>query len=349
MAYELGTATNYLDLLNRLVDFLSNPNRDNSTGDPSIDELVAIDDGIGSGEASQAWTVLKYDKNYDAAGGYEVYLRGPGMSGEDEIYVGINTVKSAGDDYYNWRLFGMTGWVDGVDTEYQPGITQGRLPRMLLWNQPIKYWFVANGRRFIVVAKISSVYECCYMGFALPYGLPTQFPYPLVVGGSACPYTTGSYNRYSSTQNDHRSFMNPYGYAAGAIVTGTFDANAYQSTLKVLQGTSWIEIQNKSSSTLYYTNCVWPYCNSENQTYQINYFSNKLRENIDGSYPIFSTIICMSSPSKSIMGELQGVFATTGFGGLAAEDIFTVDGKTYVAFPCVYNADRSDWFALKLE
>jgi len=46
---------------------------------------------------------------------------------------------------------------------------------------------------------------------------------------------------------------------------------------------------------------------------------------------------------------LQGVFAVPGFGGIAAEDTFTVNGITYIAFPIVPNADRSDWWALKKE
>lgn len=351
-AYELGTASGYTDLLERLKDFISDPLR--IIGDhPNMDELVAIDSDLESGGSSQVWTIDLWEDNRESSGVGEcvLYAHGPGSSGADEIHVFIDTYSSAENDYYNWRLAGMTGYSVGVDITLQPGATQGRLPRMLLWSQPIKYWFLANGRRFVVVAKVSSVYECCYLGYALPYGLPTQFPYPLVVGGSACPDTTAAYHHYSSLQVDHRGFPNPYGYEA-AVCTLSVDntGNADRSTLKILQGTSWIKMRGKSGSTLYGINPVWPYSSAVSESYGgYNMLSRLLRENIDGSYPVFPTVIVINNPSKHIFGELQGVFATTGFGGIAAEDTFTIDGITYVAFPIVPNADRSDWWALKKE
>ena len=352
MAYELGTSSGYTDLLERLKNFISNPSRIIGD-DPNMDELVAIDSDLQTGESSQAWTIDKWDDNRDSSGDGEIEMiaHGPGSSGTDEIYVGIDTYSSVGDDYYNWRIMGMTGYASGADLQYQPGITQGRLPRLLMWQQPIKYWFVANGRRFVVVAKVSTVYECAYGGFALPYGLPTQFPYPLVAGGSACPSTTASYNRYSSTQNDHRGFPNPYGSSTtpGSIAVGTFDTTSYESTLKVLSGVSWIELKSKVGSGYYTTNVCWPYSSHNNASYQDNVFSVYMRENIDGSYPVFPVVICLGSPSKHILGELQGCFAVPGYGGIAAEDTFTIDGDTYIAFPIIYNADRSDWWALKKE
>ena len=39
------------------------------------------------------------------------------------------------------------------------------------------YWFIANGRRFIVIVRVSSVYQSAYAGFILPYHLPNTF-YP---------------------------------------------------------------------------------------------------------------------------------------------------------------------------
>ena len=309
-----------------------------------------VANGLG---ATEKYTLKEWDTNYDAADGYQLMLMGPGTAGADEIYTGINTVKSVSDDYYNWRLAGMTAYSSGVSMGYQPGITQGRLPRLLLWTQQIPYWFVANGRRFIVVAKVSTVYQCLYLGFALPYGLPTQFPYPLVVGGSACPDATVAYNRYSSTHYSHRSFPSPYGYEAAVCTASSFDVvNPYNdhATLKVLQGTSWIKISNKGPTGTYgNTNVVWPYSSHAYITSPDNHFSTLLRENIDGTYPAFPTAVMISSPTKHIIGELQGVFAVPGFGGIAAEDTFVIGGDTYVAFPIDPNAARDEFWALKVE
>lgn len=361
-AFEIGTSPNYTDLMERLKDFLSNPAR--TTGDaPNITELAAIDDSVGSGESSQAWTVLNWDDDRDSSGDGDIadcYLMGPGLSGTDEIYCWMDTYHSDGDDYYNWRLAGMTGYAAGQDISLQPGVTQGRLPRMLMWKNPIPYWFLGNGRRFVVIAKVSSVYEMAYGGFCLPYGLPTQFPYPLCIGGSACPpYSHTSYpqhHRYSTTENFHRGFANPYGGSEYTIVQGTFDTTNYASTLKVLQDTSWKSFASKTGSSLSYigvTNVVWPYSsayyNPDSSSKTYHDFSGLLRENIDGSYPIFPLVINMSSPSKHIMGELDGCFAVPGFGGISAEDTFDISGDTYIAFSIIPNADRSDFMCIKKE
>ncbi|MCJ7776871.1 MAG: hypothetical protein MUP16_00935, partial [Sedimentisphaerales bacterium] len=98
----------------------------------------------------------------------------------------------------------------------------------------------------------------------------------------------------------------------------------------------------------YKTNVVWPYSSASYGLID-GWFSAKLRENVDGSYPIFPTLIMCSSPNKHIFGELQGVFAVPGFGGIAAEDTFTIGANTYVAFPIIPNASRYDFWALKLE
>jgi len=301
-------------------------------------------DGLG---ATEAYTTMRYDTDYDGSGGYELILMGPGTAGTDEIYTAIQTVEDGANDWYNWRIAGMTSYT-ATDLEFIPGLTQGRMARLLLWQNKIQYWCVANGRRFIVVAKVSSVYEASYLGFALPYGLPTQFPYPLIVGGAASPTTTASHNRYSSLETSHRGFASPYANAAGICTNLTFDPADDYSTLKILQGTSWIKIRNHYTTGIYTTNVVWPY-SSASYGSTPGRFSFKFRENIDGSYPIFPTVVMISNPSKHIVGEMQGVFAINGFGGIAAEDTFTIGAGTYVAFPILPNADANDFWALKLE
>ena len=97
------------------------------------------------------------------------------------------------------------------------------------------------------------------------------------------------------------------------------------------------------------TNIVWPYTSNFNRGLAYDYWSEYLRENVDGTYPIFPTVIMCNSPNKHIFGEMQGVFAVNGFGGIAAEDTFAIGAGTYVAFPIYPNADANDFWALKLE
>jgi len=141
------------------------------------------------------------------------------------------------------------------------------------------------------------------------------------------------------------------GSGAGIIPVTSFDATSYYSTLKFMQGTNWHYSRNRSGSTRYSSVCVWPFVSSY-ENYQIDggdIVRQSLRENLDGSYPVFPLIICSDTPNKHILGELQGCYATTGYGGISAEDTFTINGDTYIIFPCVPNADRGDFMCIKKE
>jgi hypothetical protein len=347
MAYEIGTATGYTDLLDRLVDFLTNPARVIESGDTSIDELEPMPSG-------EFWTALQWNDNRDSSGVGEcsTYLRGPGSAGVDEIFVYIDTYSDVGEGYYNWRLCGMTGYSSGVDISFQPGRTKGRLPRMLLHNSFIDYWFLGNGRRFVVTAKVSTIYECCYGGFVLPYGLPSQFPYPLTIGGSAAPTTTASHHKYTQTEVDHRAFVKPYGYNQGGVCSeADFDyaGNPSRGTLKIIVGDTWIFFDTTTGSAC--TNVTWPYSHLGATSTSERW--SDLKENIDGSFPVFPITVMMNDPSKNIVGELQGCFAIPGFktgvGLIEPEDTFTINGNTYIAFPVKFSADRSNFWCMKKE
>ena len=82
MAFTSGTATDYLDLLNRLKQFVTQ------------DMLPA----------NERWSVLRWVPGPPA----ELVLQGPGLAGTDQINVGI--LSEAGADYGNWKLRGFVGW-----------------------------------------------------------------------------------------------------------------------------------------------------------------------------------------------------------------------------------------------
>lgn len=77
MAYETGTATDYLDLLDKLRVFLT-----------SNASLVA---------AGQQWQVLRWQT--DNNGEKELILKAPGLAGTDNIYCGILTKSDANVPY----------------------------------------------------------------------------------------------------------------------------------------------------------------------------------------------------------------------------------------------------------
>lgn len=128
--------------------------------------------------SANGWTVLRYD---DVSANRELILKGAGLSGEEEIFVGFRTYQDANADYYNLLAGVFTGYVAGNSFDTQPG---ARLSGVPAHNQRIDYWLTLNGQRIVLAMKVGTpVYESCYVGKMLPYGRPSQYPYPVVCGG----------------------------------------------------------------------------------------------------------------------------------------------------------------------
>ena len=331
MAYEIGTATNYSNLLARLKDFISNPNRTIASGDSSISELVAIDSDIASGESSQAWTIDRY------AAGDEMIAHGPGLSGDIDTYIGIkleNGTIGAGD-FFNWLLQGFTGYSSGNTFDNQPGaMSVVYPPHILLWNTSTDYWFFANGRRIIVVANVGgTVYEMCYLGLLLPYASPSQYEYPLVVGGT-WGQADGTDGRYSDVTVKHGCFWDDRN------TDGTW---ANDGTCKVMYGTIWSSYNNKASGySERYVNPWGRYFSSQELIWQ------SLRGQLDLGYTLFPAIVVNQDPVVGMLGELQGLY------GVAANtpvvlDVITISAEDYIVFPNVFRTSAYSYCAIKKE
>jgi len=325
MSYEIGTANNYVDLLDKLKIFVTSQ------------ALMG----------SQKWAVQVYNQNYDGQGNAELILKGPGVSGSDEIFVGMRTYKDVTQGYYNWCCNGYTGYDAQLTFFTQPGsiyTSELKCPQLLLSNSTMKYWFAANGRRICGCIRISTIYVPFYFGFILPYGTPNTLPYPLVIGGSAYYHaSTPAYRKWTSTDLSHRGYMDPISDA------DTIDAN---SSLKLLHG-SWISFGNVSGnpiSNVRMKNNVWPgiYANSTLINDTPNLLMWYCETNIDGSYSMFPFILAATLADKNIFGEFQGVYAVFG-DAIVSEDIITYGGKTYLVFQNCYHTDANSFWALLLE
>ena len=128
--------------------------------------------------ADNGWAVLRYDTAPDNR---ELILKGAGYSGEEEIFVGFRTYQNAAADYYNLCAAGFTGYVPGNPFDSQPGAMLSGIP---CHNQRVDYWLTLNPKRIALGMKVGTpVYELGYAGKYLPYARPSQYPYPLAVGG----------------------------------------------------------------------------------------------------------------------------------------------------------------------
>lgn len=128
--------------------------------------------------SANGWQVLRYDA---VSVNRELILKGTGLSGTEEIFVGFRTYQDSTADYYNLLVGVFTGYVAGNSFDTQPGKKLSGVPAH---NNRIDYWLTLNGQRIALAMKVGTpVYESCYVGKCLPYGRPSQYPYPVVCGG----------------------------------------------------------------------------------------------------------------------------------------------------------------------
>lgn len=126
----------------------------------------------------QRWQVLRYET---APANRELILKGPGISGTEEIFVGFRTYQSVSADYYNLVAGVFTGYVAGNSFDAQPG---ARLSGIPAHNRAIEYFMVGNGQRIALCMKVGTpVYMHGYVGKYFPYAAPGEYRSPLLCAG----------------------------------------------------------------------------------------------------------------------------------------------------------------------
>jgi len=308
---------------------------------------VEISDGGTTPHATDYSDLLAKLKTFITANGWvsvaststEEYLRGTG-AGSDNIYIGIQKYSNVAADNYAWILQGYTGYVSGTGFHNQPNAIPTNPPALPLWNTTIPYWFVCSGRRFIVVAKISTLYVVAYMGWILPYAVPAQWPYPHVIGGST--YAESSNGliplRYSTANGKMTAFPIPINSDSSAGTLAMRDpAATWQRPLNA-NGTETLVYSYWDGSG------VWPWNNR-----LIDNFGgwDHQEKTIDGAYQLTPAVIHLESP-RNVYGELDGVFHVSGR-GQSAENIVQIDGVDHLVLQNVYRTSVDQYFAIKLE
>jgi hypothetical protein len=391
MSIQIGSATDYSDLLNQLDSFLTgtgmaltpsfvgtgNGTIDAHGGSASVVETItvtftsatafgvvgSVSGSLGTGTVGTPFTSTKANLTITAGGtafvatdaftfavcppwtslrrvsGSEMIWQAPGNGGLDAIIVGAKTFFNFSADYYNWRLGGFTAYNAALPFNQQAGYIGGNAqvgpsPVLTLWDSTIPYWFIANGRRVIVVAKISTVYVAAYLGFMNSYMSPGAFPYPLVVGGnmsflSGEPGATSPTWRWSYTGGEMRNFAIP--------LAGTLSAD-WQSQLQLrLPSGLWRGFCCSDGEQA--RGQVWPNAYVDQGT---NY---DLRPNLDGGYPLLPVVLMDTTPN--VYGELDGVKSTTGF-SQSVENTITVGLVQHLVVQNVFRNTKADFFAVRL-
>lgn len=304
MAYETGTATDHVDLFNKIRDFLTTNTDLVDSGENWTQEL------------GETGTLTASDR---------ITLRGPGLAGDDNIYCGMDLTENTEEDRFNLRIWGHAAFSETADPHEQS--LQSRDVYVLLWDQEIDYWIMANGRRWMLAAKISTVYASAYVGFFLPYATPSEYPYPMYVAG-----ISGFDRRWSSEDERDRFFVSP-GYST---------ADVYYPD------NNWRMVANDRNSGAHGDAFTYPFAGgsfwggptSDDMIYRTS-------KCFDGSYVMRDVILCAKNPYWSYLGVLDGAYWVPGRGN-SSENVVTKDDVEYVVFQNLYRNGFRDYMALRL-
>jgi hypothetical protein len=318
-AYATGTATSHTDLFAKLKTFLTT----NAT-------LVA---------AGQQWTTAWTDTDST-----DVVLKGP-----DNIYVGLRLTADSGAGTYALWLNGMTGLLSSA-TSITEHLNPSTPVAMYLDNQPMAYWFVASGRRFSVVVKISTVFEACYAGFFLPYAPPTTYPYPMFIGASRGALQTGTQN-WRSTDDGHTHFVSPYvSFYGNAINNDTpswmldptgqwvrcWNNGGDPGNPKIFLGPEQFGDGLGSARTTD-GNGVWGY----------DSIRQRMGPSFDGSFALMPITLTQQSPADQTYGILDGVYRVPGNAN-SSENIITASGVDHLVVQNCFRTGVGQYWALAL-
>lgn len=257
---------------------------------------------------ANGWTTLRYLNPTDGTN-RELIMKGVGLSGTEEIYIGFRTYHSSTADYYNMTVAGFYGYVDANSFTTQPGWAERGV---CAHNQRIDYWLSVNAQRIFFGMKIGSpsVYETAYVGKFFPYATPGQYPYPLAMAGtlpSATPAT-----RYSDASAGHT-----------AGVKG--NTNGY--LLNPVRGWS-----------LFRTSTWTPGTGSG------YYDLASIRRDSGGYYEVLKTVLMTGS---DVLGDLDGIYYVSGFNNLS-ENTMVIDGVTYVVLGDIFRTGFGDYMLLRM-
>lgn len=258
---------------------------------------------------ANGWETLRYD---DSGPVRELIMKGEGLDGEDEIYVGLRAYHSVGADYYNVSVAGFTGYVAGLPFTSQPGYFESGIPAH---NQRIDYWLAVNPRRIMFGLKVGTpVYEHGYAGLFLPYALPGQYPYPLAVGGML--------NGLATTRFSDTTHSMPY------------KGNRTNFRMLFTDG-AWKQVD------------AWPWTAGSDINTNLGLAQSSCQQRDTGGAYLLEPIV-LNDSTPNLYGELDGVYFVSGFDNVV-ENVVEIDGVDYVVMQDVARTGFVDYCALRMD
>lgn len=292
------------------------------------------------GDDGQDWEV-KYDRNARdddklsptepfGSDCREVVLHNRGLSGGENVLIGIREWYYLASAAYGWDLTGYLSYqtdmfwgktiIDDLSLSYNSTWEHYQnTPILPLIDDTMYYWFYSNRQRIVAVVKVQSNYECCYFGFGNRLGNPEDYPYPLIIKG--CSYGN---NTYSQTSESTHAFL-PYGPYDGTYMLHN-----------VLPDNSW-SINWGFGSSLFCTE-LYPWSNFVN--------TGILYETPSKKEVLMSPILGIQNLSNSVLWEFDGVHHVCGVGVQSEDLIRAHDGIKHRAFQNISRTAYDDWMSV---
>jgi hypothetical protein len=262
---------------------------------------------------------------------FDLVWAAPGLDGAQTIYVGLQTYGSTDTDTWNLGFTGFRAYDATAAATAQPNVS-GQCWLALI-NSAISYWFVVNGQRVIVVAKLAGRYQIAYLGFGLPYEPPSTHPFPHLIGASSSTRTL----RYDSATVTYRFPLDPGLTGLNAFYP---DAQWRGHVNRIDQG----QADTEGGVATQYGGKVWPaqmYVNADARPSQI-------RENLDGSRSLLPAILYHYLAPIHAWGEFDGLFWTSGF-GTVAETTIREGGFDHLVVNNVFRTTTQNYAAVRLD
>lgn len=312
-----------------------------------LTELTSNTDLVNAGQAwTQEWNV-----------GDQYVLRGPGLAGTDNIYIGLEKIKDSGSTVYDIRLYGMKGFnASAANMSEHVGVAPAYV-KLMAADSAMNYWLTMSGRRFVFVVKVSTYYEALYGGFYLPFVTPAEYPYPLFTGGAGGPIIDSNNDplRWNDAVWAHRIFTDPM-YDEGS--SGSHLASPSARFLPPDGLWNTVNHYRFGPQTYVFFPTVHNYnCEPSTGGFHTKWWDDekwkpwshvvveKSRECLGGGYPATPLSIVRRGVFESL-GTLDGVFRVPS-NGLTAEAAITIDGDPAIVFPNVWRQDARDMWAIK--
>jgi hypothetical protein len=309
------------------------------------DNLTSITASYLYGAPGQDWR-LKYSRfSRDATTGnpfgttaatdpIECVIENTGLTGAEEVLLGIREWRYVAGAGYGWDLNGYTYYTTSMAwnvNSAQHGRTSynttwnrwDQMPMLPLTNGTLYWWLFSNRQRIVLVVKVGTGYESMYLGFGRRFSSPTDYPIPMVIKGSC----QGLFN-YTSAASWRQFICNNEWTQLGYGLMIIDPANTY-----VICG-----------NASYYSTGIrmLPY-NTFDDT------AGTVTDTIGATpYNLLSPVLLVRPSVDQVFMDLDGVYHITS-DSVLAEDLMYTDTEKLRVFPNITRTTFYDWMGVKVD